>query len=357
MLFLLIVEASSMFAALSQTFVEWGNGPVQWIMTSEEHKSWKSITTDADAQAFIDLFWARRDPTPGTFENEFQAEFNDRVKNADAQFSDPTIKRGSMSDRGRALIVLGWPTNLQQILAQRQASDVPSAGGDSVLQASSMMGAKSTWIYERALAEKFGMPKIEIVFVQDTISGRVARDPQRPDMMAALPVAIEKAIVNRDLKVAPSWPKALPAIAVVQPSGTKTVPVRVGVPGAHALLLLKDAMALPNPQESKDPFAGAASTDSFAGSADLAYVFEYCGAAENLKTTIAIRGTGTSKVSMVAPTEEFPVEAIKTVPGCGLVRASIPLGDLNMAKGTYTFSVKVEDGQQAWNLAQDFKVE
>ncbi len=60
MLFLLIVEASSMFAALSQTFVEWGNGPVQWIMTSEEHKSWKSITTDADAQAFNRLFLALR---------------------------------------------------------------------------------------------------------------------------------------------------------------------------------------------------------------------------------------------------------------------------------------------------------
>ena len=33
--------ASSAFAALSPEHQEWGKGPVQWIMTSDEQRQWK----------------------------------------------------------------------------------------------------------------------------------------------------------------------------------------------------------------------------------------------------------------------------------------------------------------------------
>ena len=60
---------------------------------------------------------------------------------------------------------------------------------------------------------------------------------------------------------------------------------------------------------------------------------------------------------MTAPLEDVPVESIKVVPGCSLVRASIPLSDMKVAAGQYTFSIKLEDGAQHYDLAQDFKVQ
>ena len=79
--------ATSAFAALSPAKADWGKGPAQYIMTTEEKAAWKSIQTDAAADDFIALFWARRDPTPATPRNEFREEFEARVKTADAQFS------------------------------------------------------------------------------------------------------------------------------------------------------------------------------------------------------------------------------------------------------------------------------
>jgi hypothetical protein len=134
--------------------------------------------------------------------------------------------------------------------------------------------------------------------------------------------------------------------------------LRTGNPGAHGLVLVKNAALLAAPQGGSDPFAGVTSLNLFSKTDDLGYAFEYCGASESVKMTIAIRGTAEGKkVNMVAPTEDVPVEAIKVVPGCSMVRASIPLNDMQVMPGSYTFSVKLDDGPQSYNLSQDFKVE
>src|SRR5712692_4149936 len=106
-----VVAAMAMngFAALSQKYLDFGNGPAQWIMTKDEQTKWKAIKDDAEAQAFIDLFWARRDPTPGTPANEFRDEFDVRVKYADDHFAHGK-SRGAMTDRGRVVIIMGGPT-------------------------------------------------------------------------------------------------------------------------------------------------------------------------------------------------------------------------------------------------------
>ena len=40
-----------------------------------------------------------------------------------------------------------------------------------------------------------------------------------------------------------------------------------------------------------------------------------------------------------------------------VVSAAISLSDLPLAPGTYTFTVKIDDGTQNYSLAQDFKLE
>jgi GWxTD domain-containing protein len=107
---LLIASAGSAAAALSPQYEEWRNGPVQWIMTADEKQAWKNLATDAAASDFIDLFWARRDPTPGTPENAYRDEFHMRVAHADESMHEDDV-RGAMTERGRAYIVLGKPTH------------------------------------------------------------------------------------------------------------------------------------------------------------------------------------------------------------------------------------------------------
>ena len=75
-----VLISASASAQVSYRYADWADGPVKFLMTKVEMKQWKTIHSDADAQAFIDLFWARRDPTPDTPRNEFRDEFDARVK-------------------------------------------------------------------------------------------------------------------------------------------------------------------------------------------------------------------------------------------------------------------------------------
>jgi GWxTD domain-containing protein len=369
-LVLLTLVSLSMYAALSQKYVDWAKGPAKWLMTGEEQKKWKSVGTDEQAQEFIDLFWARRDPTPGTFINEFKQEFDARVKYAEENLGHRQVS-GPLSDKGRAVIVLGFPTNNGKFFKQKGATNAApndfygSGGGGGGVEGGfaggGMMGEREVWTWDKEDAQKFGMPKIEAVFIKDPISGLVQRDTQRGDIMSAYPYAVKKAIVSPDLTVAPEWSKRsatnVEFVDAKRGSGPAAA-VRKAEPGVHSLVLVKDAMALAAPQSGSDPFAGAPAVDTFATGEDLGYAFEYCGPADTLKMTISIRGTaGAAKVNMVAPLEDVPVEAIKVVPGCSLVRASIPLGDMKVAAGAYTFSIKLEDGSQHYDLAKDFKVQ
>src|SRR5688500_8840342 len=95
--------ATTAMAALSPEKADWGKGPAQFLMTKEEQDRWKTLKTDAEADEFIALFWARRDPTPGTPANEFLNEYESRVAYAEANFAAGK-KKGSITDRGRILV-------------------------------------------------------------------------------------------------------------------------------------------------------------------------------------------------------------------------------------------------------------
>src|ERR1700686_5033913 len=108
---LVALGVTSGFAAMSPSLADWAKGPVQFLMTNEEIAQWNALQSDADGNAFIALFWARRDPTPGTPANEFREDFQRRVTYADQNFSAANV-RGALSDRGKALILFGPPTRV-----------------------------------------------------------------------------------------------------------------------------------------------------------------------------------------------------------------------------------------------------
>src|SRR5262245_60127580 len=84
-------------------------GPVPWPTSDDEQKEFKKLHTDEERAAFAKTFWEKRDPTPGTPENEFEVIFWQRVVQADKNYKD-VIRAGSVTDLGRVFLLLGPPT-------------------------------------------------------------------------------------------------------------------------------------------------------------------------------------------------------------------------------------------------------
>jgi len=107
---LLLISLSTfpLKAQLSEKYSGWADGPVSFLMTTEEISEFQALGEDRDAENFIKLFWARRDPDPRTKANEFRQQFEARVEAADKEFAEEDL-RGAMSDRGKTLILLGVP--------------------------------------------------------------------------------------------------------------------------------------------------------------------------------------------------------------------------------------------------------
>ena len=86
---------------------------VELIITADERKYFKKACTSHEARrAFIDLFWAKRDPDRETEENEFKEEFFRRVEYANEHFFEGPP--GWKTDRGRMYIYFGAPDKMEQ---------------------------------------------------------------------------------------------------------------------------------------------------------------------------------------------------------------------------------------------------
>src|SRR2546430_7221592 len=154
-------------AQMSAAKADWAKGPVQYLMTNEEAATWKTLPSDDAALAFIDLFWARRDPTPSTPANEFREDFEQRVKYADQNFKGGRL-RGSMTDRGKIFILFGAPTKATKQGGRQQGAfeDETTTPGGFPAQPAQAEATRITWIYEGDIAQKaFGLPRADFTFV------------------------------------------------------------------------------------------------------------------------------------------------------------------------------------------------
>ncbi len=97
---------------VSPELVRWAEGPVRWLLVPEEWRELRQAKQPAEAVAFIERFWARRNPDPSKAVNSFREIFSRRVEAADILYGDEGLQ-GSLTDRGRALILLGSPSHLR----------------------------------------------------------------------------------------------------------------------------------------------------------------------------------------------------------------------------------------------------
>lgn len=82
------------------------------IMSREEGDIFIHLPDAESRQEFIQDFWLKRDPDPGTEENEFKEEFFRRVEYASERFKEGMP--GWKTDRGRIYIYFGDPDRIEQ---------------------------------------------------------------------------------------------------------------------------------------------------------------------------------------------------------------------------------------------------
>lgn len=161
--------------------VAWGETPLRYLMTSDEKAAWARVRSEDERAAFVETFWAKRDPTPGSTVNEFRTEVEKRILFADAVFSTDE-RPGHASDRALALVFLGPPSHIgrTQIRGGQSAMDTlrgrtqgtnlgkgrQSAGAGGSLAGEFDHGTVETWYYKPGEVPKpVAFPELQLQFI------------------------------------------------------------------------------------------------------------------------------------------------------------------------------------------------
>lgn len=90
----------------------WLEEDVKYLIESAEREAFLRLRTDEERKHFIGQFWERRDPSPGTPENEFKEKHYRRIAYANERFSWKGAA-GWATHRGRFLITFGPPDEIE----------------------------------------------------------------------------------------------------------------------------------------------------------------------------------------------------------------------------------------------------
>lgn len=149
-------------------------GPTRWLMLPEEQRRYQRLQNTREVVSFIEQFWRRRDPDPDQPGNEFSKLFYERVEAADRLYSDGSA-RGSLTDRGRALILLGPPPILRYSQKRVPTWNPGKPGAPPAIH--SQIVSLESWVYKvpdlppalrQLIEEEAPRPEIELVFAVET---------------------------------------------------------------------------------------------------------------------------------------------------------------------------------------------
>lgn len=96
---------------LPAPFKRWLEQEVRYIIGHGECRDFVRLSSDEERTRFVESFWSRRDPTPGTRPNEFKEEHYRRIAYVNDRY--PSGRPGWTTDRGRTYIVLGPPDEIE----------------------------------------------------------------------------------------------------------------------------------------------------------------------------------------------------------------------------------------------------
>jgi GWxTD domain-containing protein len=166
---------------LETPYKKWIDEEVPYIITNEERAAFKKLTTDDEREQFIEAFWERRNPNPGSPENEFKEEYYRRIAYANEHYASGIP--GWRTDRGRIYIMYGPPDEI----------DNHDSGGSYVRPYEEGGGETSTYPFEQwryRYIDGIGNNVI-LEFVDPTMTGEfhLTMDPGEKDALLHVPNA------------------------------------------------------------------------------------------------------------------------------------------------------------------------
>jgi GWxTD domain-containing protein len=162
-------------------YKKWIEEEVPYIITSEERAAFKKLSTDDEREQFIEAFWDRRNPNPGSPENEFKEEYYRRIAYANEHFASGIP--GWKTDRGRIYIMYGPADEV----------DAHPSGGSYLRPQEEGGGETSTFPFEQwryRYIDGIGT-NIILEFVDPTMTGEyhLTMDPGEKDALLHVPNA------------------------------------------------------------------------------------------------------------------------------------------------------------------------
>jgi GWxTD domain-containing protein len=167
--------ARDLFEGLSEAALDTLYGPLVYLMNESEQGLYPSLTLEGKRN-YLRQFWAKRDPSPGTAQNEGYDDYYRRIAEANRRFREGGAAEipGWRTDRGRIFLRYGPP---DEVLSR------PQAGSTNPYE---------VWKYTRVRPLKY-------VFLDQTRFGNYAliwtdnrREPSRPNWVELLgPEAVQ----------------------------------------------------------------------------------------------------------------------------------------------------------------------
>jgi GWxTD domain-containing protein len=166
---------------LESPYKKWLNEEVPYIITAEERGAFKKLSTDDEKEQYIEAFWERRNPNPGSPENEFKEEYYRRIAYANEHYASGIP--GWRADRGRIYIMYGPADEVDSHPSGGSYTRTPEEGG----------GQTSTYPWETwryRYIDGIGT-NIELEFVDPTMTGEyhLTMDPGEKDALLHVPNA------------------------------------------------------------------------------------------------------------------------------------------------------------------------
>ena len=166
---------------MESPYKKWLDEEVPYTITSEERAAFKKLSTDDEREQFIEAFWERRNPSPGSPENEFKEEYYRRIAYANEHYASGIP--GWKTDRGRIYIMYGPADEIDSHPSGGTYERPPEEGG----------GETSTYPFEQwryRYIDGIGT-NIILEFVDPTMTGeyRLTMDPGEKDALLHVPNA------------------------------------------------------------------------------------------------------------------------------------------------------------------------
>lgn len=96
----------------ASSYSKWLNEDVVYIIDDAERAAFQTLTTKEERDKFIEQFWERRNPSPGSPTNAFKVEHYRRIAFANQHFRTVSGAPGWQTDRGHIYIVYGPPDEI-----------------------------------------------------------------------------------------------------------------------------------------------------------------------------------------------------------------------------------------------------